>query len=119
MSRRKLPCADEFTAAYEKGLRDAFVAKGVALDQAQGLTVTMTPMASPGVGDSSMSFGLLTTLSVQGQPMRFVLDAFFVRERAVLGYVSYYLRGEPDVTEEVQLTQGLAAKLHLQAVAVP
>jgi hypothetical protein len=112
-------CADQFTVAYAKGLRDAFAAKGIAPDAVQDLVVSMTPQDPPGVGDASLSFRLLTTLSLQGQRMRFVLDAFLMREGAVLGYVSYYLRGDPDVTEEAQLTQGLATKLHLQAVAVP
>jgi hypothetical protein len=105
-------CTDEFTAAYEKGLRDAFLAKGIAPDAVRDLTVSMAPMASSGVGDASLSYRLLTKMTAQGQPMQFVLDAFVVRYGKVLGYVSYYTQGEPDGTEEATLTQMEAAKLN-------
>ncbi len=106
-------CRDEFTTAYAKALRDAFQGKGVAPDAVQDLTVSMTPMTSPGVGDASMSYRLLTKLTVQGQPMQFVLDAFVVRYGKVLGYVSYYTQGEPVSQEEDRFVARMAARLRI------
>lgn len=104
-------CANELTAKYEQALRGEFNAQGIAAELISDLAVSVSPIESPVAADDSMAYRLLTSVTVQGQPMQFTYDVSVLRHGKVLGYLSYYSRGEPSAEEKATLAQALATKL--------